>query len=78
MIRLSDKDTDAQLGTITDEEWDFLASHLVAESPNDDDYYINADTIDAFAEQGGPAHLVELLRTALGDREDMEIRWARA
>jgi hypothetical protein len=78
MIQLFDKDSGAQLGTISDEEWEFLHAHLEAESPGDDDYYINADTLDAFTEQGGPTRLLDLLRTALGARADMEVRWVRS
>jgi hypothetical protein len=78
MIRLSDKDTGASIGTITEEELRFLQDQLEDESPEDTDYYINQATLDMLEEQGADRALLDLLRQALGSREDMEIQWSRA
>ena len=78
MIQLYDKETGASLGAITEEQLQFLADQLEEESPEDRDYYINEPTLDAFEEAGADAALVALLRKALGEREEMEIRWARS
>ena len=77
MIKLYDKETGAPLGEISEEQLAFLQEQLEEEGAGDQDYYINADTIDLFAEANPPAGLVELLKRALGSHEDMEIRWAR-
>jgi processive 1,2-diacylglycerol beta-glucosyltransferase len=52
-----------------------LQEHLVSEGVEDDDYYVNRDTLDAWQQEGGDAGVVALLRRALGERTDMDIRW---
>jgi processive 1,2-diacylglycerol beta-glucosyltransferase len=47
------------------------------ESAADTDYYVSRDTLEVFQEQGADPALLDVLRKALGDREDMEIRWTR-
>jgi len=78
MIQLYDKDTGAALGAISEEQLQFLADQLQEESPQDQDYYLNEPTLDAFEEAGADPALLTLLRKALGEREEMEIRWARS
>jgi len=77
MIKLYDNDTDAALGTISEEQLRLLQEHLEEESPEDQDYYIDEATLEMFDEVGLDAGLVTLLRQALNGRPDMEIRWAR-
>ncbi len=78
MIELRDKDTGVALGTINDEQLDFLAELLEEESSEDHDYYINHDTLEMLEKSGADPDLLELLRGALGTREDMEIEWSRS
>ena len=78
MIELRDKDTKKSLGSITEEQLQFLLEHLEEESEEDHDYYINRDTLDLFGENGIDPQLLELLQRALGEREDMEIYWVRS
>jgi hypothetical protein len=78
VIQLFDKDSGRALGAITDDQFRFLQDHLEEESAEDTDYYINADTLDAFEQQGADAVLIRVLRDALGARDDMEIRWERS
>jgi hypothetical protein len=77
MIRLIDTETGAAVGTITDAQLEFLMDQLEEESDEDTEYYLTADTIDAFEEAGAEPALVTTLRNALGERDEMEIRWAR-
>ncbi len=70
-----DMATDQEIGVLTDEQFQFLQDHLEAEDADDDDYYINRATLDAFDEQGGDRAVVSLLRTAMGSRSEMDIRW---
>jgi processive 1,2-diacylglycerol beta-glucosyltransferase len=77
MIHLQDKDTGAAIGTITEEQLQFLVDQLEEESRDDQDYYINTATLDLFEERGADKALVALLRSALGGRTEMEIRWSR-
>lgn len=78
MVQLFDKETGAPLGTVDDEQLQYLADRLEEESAEDDDYYINRTTVDLFERDGAPPELVALLRRALGERDEVEIRWQRA
>lgn len=78
MIQLNDKDTGAFIGTITEDNLQFLTDQLEEESDEDQDYYINEATLDIFEENQADKALVSLLRGALKGRTDMEIRWSRS
>ena len=77
MITLIDVATNAELGTITDAQLTFMVDQLEEESTEDQDYYINADTLDLFEQNGAEPALVDLLRRALGGRAEMDVRWRR-
>jgi hypothetical protein len=77
MIRLFDNDTGAPAGSITEEQLHYLIDQLEEESPNDTGYYISRETIELLEDNGGDPALIAVLRTALGERDDMEIRWDR-
>jgi processive 1,2-diacylglycerol beta-glucosyltransferase len=77
MVRLYDKSNDNQIGTITDDQLQFLADKLEEESAGDDDYYINRTTVHILEQEGGDAELLSVLRSALGEREEMDLRWER-
>lgn len=77
MITLYDNETGDKLGTINEDELQFLQANLEEEWLEDQDYYINMDTLDMFAERGGDADLLNVLRTGLSGRDEMEIRWSR-
>ena len=77
MIKLHDCESGALLGTITEEQLKVLVEQLEEESPEDRDYYIDADTIEMFEEAGVDAGLVDVLKRALNGRADMDIRWTR-
>ena len=78
MVQLYDKDTGATLGAITEAQFQFLHDHLEEESAEDTDYYFTPETVDLLEEEGGDAALLAVLRTALGQRQEMEIRWSRS
>lgn len=78
MIKVSDKDSGTPIGTITEAQLQFLQDALEEESRTDQDYYINTTTVDSFEQAGADAELVKLLRRALGERSEMEIRWSRS
>lgn len=75
MVDLFDVDADVRIGSITEDQLLFLRKHLEEESSGDQDYYLNPATLDVLREQGADAALLALLVDALGDRDDMEIRW---
>jgi len=78
MIHLYDKDNDSLLGEISEEQFDFLMEHLEEESESDQDYYLTQDTVDFLEEEGADEGLLATLRKALGDRDEVEIRWESA
>jgi processive 1,2-diacylglycerol beta-glucosyltransferase len=77
MIQLFDSDTSSPIGTITDNQLRFLINQLEEESSDDQDYYIDTATIDLLEQDGADPTLITLLRTALGSKEGMEIRWSK-
>lgn len=77
MIHLFDDETGAPVGTITEDQLQYLIDQLEEEASGDTDYYINRDTLEIFEQNGADPDLLGVLRAALGAREDMEIRWER-
>jgi processive 1,2-diacylglycerol beta-glucosyltransferase len=77
MIDLYDTETDKLIGSITDTELQVLIDALEEESAVDQDYYINAATVDLLGDGRATDHLLHLLRGALGTKEGVEIRWQR-
>ncbi len=75
MINLYHLLTDALIGTISDEDLRFLQADLEEESLEDTEYYINQATVDWLESEGASPAMVSMLRQALGDQEDMDIRW---
>lgn len=78
MIKVYDTSDNALLGEISEAQLQFMIDQLEEESARDQDYYINLPTLDLFAQRGADAELLTFLRNALGEREDMEIRWQSA
>ncbi len=77
MIMLKDKDTDKELGTITEKQLQFLVDQLEEEWPEDQDYAISSMLLDLFEGEDADPQLVSLLRTALGDKDEINIVWSR-
>jgi hypothetical protein len=77
MIVIRDKETGADLGTITEEQLQTLVDVLEEEFEEDRDYYINPETVDLIDQNGGDPALVNLLRRAIGNRQGAEIEWSR-
>ena len=77
MIDLYNNATKALLGSITEADLQVLKDGLEEESSNDQDYYIDAATIELLGDGRASEHLLGLLRRALGTSEGVEIRWQR-
>jgi hypothetical protein len=78
MIQLRDKENGDVLGTITEDDLQFLIDNLEEESEDDTDYFLNRSIIEIFKEKGTNKTLIKLLENALGDRDGMEIEWLKA
>jgi hypothetical protein len=77
MIDLYNATTNQLLGSITEADLQVLKDRLEEESTEDQDYYIDAATIDLLGDGRATEHLLGLLRTALGSGEGVDIRWTR-
>jgi processive 1,2-diacylglycerol beta-glucosyltransferase len=78
MYKLFDAESGAALGTISDEQFQFLEDNLEEESEDDRDYYFSRTMIEVLEGDGAAPELIILLRRALGDREGVEVRWEEA
>lgn len=77
MIDVYNKATNELLGSITEADLTVLLDALEEESSEDQDYYIDAATIDVIGDGTATDHLLKVLRAALGDAEGVDIRWSR-
>jgi hypothetical protein len=77
MITLSLKDTGALLGTIDEADLRMLIDQLEEETEEDTDYYITAQTIDLLEKDGASVGLLQLLKTAVGGSEGVDVAWQR-
>lgn len=77
MITLKDKETDRFIGTINEQQLQFLIDQLEEESLDDQDYYINTAILEMFEKNGIDQELHKMLKDALGSREDMDMVWIR-
>ncbi|MBP1149736.1 MULTISPECIES: hypothetical protein [Methylocaldum] len=78
MVKLHDKETGAFVGEISDQQLQQLMDVLEEESSIDRDYFVNRAQLEFLEEQGLDRALIGLLRTALGNREGMEIVWGKS
>ena len=77
MIDIYDEATNQLIGSITEADLQVLVDALEEESLDDHDYYIDAATVDVIADGRATEHLVKVLRTALGTKDGVDIRWQR-
>jgi hypothetical protein len=77
MIDVYNKATGVLVGSITEADLKVLVDALEEEASDDQDYYIDAETIDVIGDGSATDHLLKVLRTALGDSEGVDIRWSR-
>jgi hypothetical protein len=75
-IELLDAETGRPVGRITSAQLQWLVDQLEEEFEDDRDYYIDGPTLDMLQEAGADPRLIQTLKSALGSREGMEIRWA--
>jgi hypothetical protein len=69
--------TDELLGSITEADLQVLVDALEEESSDDQDYYIDAATIDVIGDGRATEHLLNILRKGLGNAEGVDIHWTR-
>lgn len=77
MIKVYNTKSNALIGTLTEDQLQFLTDNLEEESLEDQDYAITAMTLAYFQEMGADLALLDMLRQALGDEDELVIRWER-
>ena len=63
---------------IDEKQLQLLIDELVEEDSIDQDYYINRDQLDQFEKKGADESLIQMLRDALGTKDDMDIIWTKS
>lgn len=78
MIRLSNKDTGADIGEISEEELQILVAALEEENSQDQNYWIDHATVDMIEiDHLNAGSLITVLRAAIGDGDGVEIQYVR-
>ncbi|HVK83839.1 MAG TPA: hypothetical protein VM513_07015 [Kofleriaceae bacterium] len=75
MPRLIRLDTGDDIGNVNDAQLKFLVEQLEEEHDEDDDYYVDRNTIEVMADNGGDPELIAMLEKAMGDDDQMDIAW---
>ncbi len=63
------------IGNVTAEQLQFLVDHLEEEGMEDQDYAITEMTLAYLEGEGADAAVIEMLRKALGDQEEITFAW---
>jgi processive 1,2-diacylglycerol beta-glucosyltransferase len=58
------------IGSLSENQLDFLMENLEEEFDEDEEYYLNADTLDFLKEQGADGELLAMLEKALSGAKD--------
>jgi phosphoribosylamine--glycine ligase len=77
MINVINAASGEQIGTISEDQLQFLIDNLEEEWADDQDYYISAPTVDMLEARGADAAMVAMLRGAAGE-QGVDVRWTRA
>jgi hypothetical protein len=77
MVRLYDVGDNRLCGTLSDRQFDALVEALEEEELEDGDTAIDHDMLETLEEQGLDGDVLEVLRSALGDRREAMIRCER-
>jgi hypothetical protein len=75
MPRLIRIDTDNVIGDISDKQLAFLVEQLEEEHEEDQDYFIDRDTLELLSDNGVDPELLAMLEKAIGDDDSMDIAW---
>lgn len=75
MPRLMRIDKEVEIGEITEKQLAFLVEQLEEEHEEDQDYYIDKDTLELMSDNGADPELLAMLEKAIGDDDSMDIAW---
>ena len=75
MPRLYRLDNGETIGTITDKQLQFLVDQLEEESQDDNDYFIDRDTLELLSDNGIDPDLLAMIEKAMGDDDEIDVAW---
>jgi processive 1,2-diacylglycerol beta-glucosyltransferase len=75
MPRLFRLDNGETIGTITDKQLQFLVDQLEEEDEDDNDYFIDRDTLELLSDNGADPELLEMIERAMGDDDEIDVAW---
>jgi len=75
MPRLVRLDTGVEIGTISDAQLAFLVEQLEEEHDEDQDYFVDKDTLELMSDNGCDPELLGMLEKAIGEDDAMNIAW---
>jgi hypothetical protein len=75
MPRLTRIDNGNDIGEISDKQLAFLVEQLEEEHEEDQDYFIDRDTLELMSDNGADPELLAMLEKAIGDDDSMDIAW---
>ena len=75
MYRLIDIEHGDEIGIITEDQVQFLIDNLEKEGFEDQDYYIDPESLSFFAENGCDEELLTMLTDALEGRVNIDVRY---
>ena len=75
MPRLTRIDTGDEIGTITDKQLAFLIEQLEEEHDEDQDYFVDRDTLELLSDNGADPELIVMLEKAIGLDDSIDIAW---
>jgi hypothetical protein len=75
MPRLIRIDSGDEIGTVTDAQLKFLIDQLEEDHDEDQDYFIDRDTLELLSDNGADPELLALLEKGLAGDDEMDIAW---
>jgi hypothetical protein len=75
MYQLIDIEHDNEIGVITEDQVQFLIDNLEEEGVEDQDYYIDPESLSFLAENGCDEELLTMLTDALEDKVNIDVRY---
>jgi hypothetical protein len=58
------------IGTLSESQLDFLIDNVEEELDEDEEYFLNSDTVSYLKEQGADSNLISMLEKALAGTQD--------
>ena len=78
MVRVYETATNQLCGTLSERQYEVLTEGLEEEDLEESECTISSDTIELLEDQGVEPDLLDILRSALGDRAEVTIRCERS